>query len=140
MQLFQPEADIYLNCLKQNYHVIQTIVGDAKVMAVIKANAYGHGIIPVAKTLSNVGIHGFCVALESEAEELIKTGIRTPILHFGRISKDSFELYNCPCSEKLKCADGQRLSEIFYDQLKCENIEHPDLHKVRSLIVLKIFQ
>ena len=56
MRLFQPEADIYLNYLKQNYHAIQAMVGDAKVMAVIKANAYGHGIIPVAKTLSDVGI------------------------------------------------------------------------------------
>ena len=98
--MFQPEADIYLNCLKDNYHIIQSIVGDAKVMAVIKANAYGHGIIPVAKTLSDVGIHGFCVALESEAEELIKAGIRTPILHLGRISKDSFELYN---SGQVRC-------------------------------------
>ena len=100
MRLFQPEADIYLNYLKQNYHAIQAMVGDAKVMAVIKANAYGHGIIPVAKTLSDVGIHGFCVALESEAEELIKAGIQIPILHLGRISKDSFELYN---SGQVRC-------------------------------------
>ena len=94
MRLFQPEADIYLNCLKQNYHVIQAIIGDAKVMAVIKANAYGHGIIPVAQTLSSAGIHGFCVSLESEVAELIKADIQTPILHLGQISKDSFELYN----------------------------------------------
>ena len=92
--MFHPEADIYLNRLRENFRIIQSLVGNAKVMAVIKANAYGHGIIPVAKTLSDVGIHGFCVALESEAEELIKAGIRTPILHLGRISKDSKELYN----------------------------------------------
>ena len=100
MRLFQPEVDIYLKHLEQNYHAMQNMVGDAKVMAVIKANAYGHGIIPVAKTLSDAGIHGFCVALESEAEELINAGIRTPILHLGRISKDSFELYN---SGQVRC-------------------------------------
>ena len=76
------------------------MVGDAKVMAVIKANAYGHGLIPVAHTLSEAGIHGFCVALESEAEELIKAGVQTPILNLGRISKDSFELYN---SGQVRC-------------------------------------
>ena len=92
--MFQPEADIYLERLRENFRIIQSLVGNAKVMAGVKANAYGHGIIPVAKTLSDVGIHGFCVALESEAEELLKAGIRTPILHLGRISKDYFELYN----------------------------------------------
>ena len=94
MRLFQPEADIYLNRLKHNYHFIQATVGGAKVMAVIKANAYGHGMIPVAQTLSYAGIHGFCVSLESEVAELIKADIQTPILHLGQISKDSFELYN----------------------------------------------
>ena len=93
MRLFQPEADIYLNRLKMNYYTIQAMAGDAKVMAVIKANAYGHGIIPVARTLSDAGIHGFCIAMESEAETLIKAGIKVPILNLGRISIDSFELY-----------------------------------------------
>ena len=100
MRLFQPEADIYLNRLERNYQTIQTMVGNSKVMAVIKANAYGHGIISVAQTLSDAGIHGFCVALESEAEELIKADIRTPILHLGRISKDSLGLYN---SGQVRC-------------------------------------
>ena len=52
MHLLQPKADIHLNHLKQNYLAIKKMVGDAKVMAVIKANAYGHGVIPIAKTLS----------------------------------------------------------------------------------------
>ena len=43
MHLFQPEADIHLNYLKQNYLTIKKMVGAAKVMAVVKANAYGHG-------------------------------------------------------------------------------------------------
>ena len=49
MQLFQPEADIYLNHLIQNYHAIREIAGNANIMAVIKANAYGHGAVPVAR-------------------------------------------------------------------------------------------
>ena len=92
--MFQPEADIYLNRLEENFHSIQSLVGGAKVMAVIKANAYGHGIIPVAKTLSKSGIYGFCVALVSEAEELILSGISDPILHLGRIHRRNLELYN----------------------------------------------
>ncbi len=92
--MFHPEADIYLNRIRENFRIIQSLVGDAKVMAVVKANAYGHGIIPIVKTLSESGAHGFCVALASEAEELISAGIQEPILHLGRIHKRFLEIYN----------------------------------------------
>ena len=92
--MFQPEADIYLDRLRGNFRIIQSLVGNAKVMAVVKANAYGHGLIPMAKTLSESGVHGFCVALASEADELICSGIQEPILHLGRIHKRNLEIYN----------------------------------------------
>ena len=98
--MLQPVADIYLNRLIQNYHVIREIAGNANIMAVIKANAYGHGAVPVARVLSDEGVHGFCVALGSEAEELINAGIREPILHLGKITSDNFELYN---SRQVHC-------------------------------------
>ena len=69
-------------------------------MAVIKANAYGHGAVPVARMLSDEGVHGFCVALVSEAEELINAGIQEPILHLGRISNSYIELYK---SGQVRC-------------------------------------
>ena len=100
MLLLQPEADIFLNYLIQNYHAIQTLAGSAKVMAVIKANAYGHEAIPVAQTLSDTGIHGFCVALGIEAEELIDADIQKPILHLGQISNDYMDLYK---SGQVRC-------------------------------------
>ncbi len=98
--MLQPEADIHLNHLKHNYLAIKKMVGDAKVMAVIKANAYGHGVVPVARVLSDEGVHGFCVALGSEAEELINAGIQEPILHLGRISNSNLELYK---SGQVRC-------------------------------------
>ena len=98
--MLQPEADIYLNRLIQNYHNIQKMAGDANIMAVIKANAYGHGAVPVARVLSDEGVRGFCVALGSEAEELINAGIQEPILHLGRISNSNIELYK---SGQVRC-------------------------------------
>ena len=98
--MLQPEADIYLNRLIHNYHVIRKMTGEASIMAVIKANAYGHGAIPVARMLSDEGVHGFCVALGSEAEELINAGIQEPILHLGRISNSYIELYK---SGQVRC-------------------------------------
>ena len=66
--MLQPEADIRLERLVKNYQYIQSKVGATKVMAVVKADAYGHGVGPVSKSLSKAGIHGFCVALVSEVK------------------------------------------------------------------------
>lgn len=100
MHLFQPEADIYLNRLICNYLTIKKMVGSSKVMAVIKANAYGHGSVPIAHALSDVGVSGFCVALAKEAEELIAADISQPILHLGRLSTSSLDLYQ---SGQVRC-------------------------------------
>lgn len=50
------------------------------VHAVVKANAYGHGAIEVARALGGLGVEGFCVATADEALELRAAGIRDPIL------------------------------------------------------------
>jgi len=100
MLLLQPEADIRLGWLVKNYQFIQSILGSAKVMAVVKADAYGHGIIPVSRSLSKAGIHGFCVALVSEIRELIQADINNPILHLGQISSDELDAYE---SKQVRC-------------------------------------
>ena len=69
--MLQPEADIHLNHLIQNYLTIKKMVGAAQVMAVVKANAYGHGVVPIAHILSDGGVSGFCVALAKEAKETL---------------------------------------------------------------------
>ena len=101
MHLFQPEADINLKHLMQNYLTIKKMVGAAKVMAVVKANAYGHGAVPIAHMLSGLGVRGFCVSLAKEAEELIAAGIAEPILHLGKISASNIELYQ---SSQVRCS------------------------------------
>jgi len=57
----------------------------ARIMAVIKANAYGHGAVTVAKTLIENGVSFLCVARVSEAVELRDAGIDAPILVFGDV-------------------------------------------------------
>ena len=52
----------------------------AKVLAIVKADAYGHGVVPVATRLEQEGVDGFGVALAEEALELREAGIRVPIL------------------------------------------------------------
>ena len=69
-------------------------------MAVIKADAYGHGAVPIAESLSEAGTHGFCVSLTSEIRDLIYANIKNPILHLGIISSDELEIYE---SGQVRC-------------------------------------
>jgi len=85
-------AEINLNHLRYNYHKISERVAPAKVMAVVKANAYGHGAIPVARCLNDEGVHLFGVARLSEAFELHYAGIKGEILIFGGLFPDEMEL------------------------------------------------
>lgn len=75
---------VELDQIVQNYQRIKEYCG-TKVMAVLKANAYGHGILETAKRLETVGADYFGVALLEEGVLLRENGIQTPILVFGGI-------------------------------------------------------
>ena len=63
---------------------------DCLLMPAVKANAYGHGAVLVAKTLQNIGIQDFCVASVGEAVELREAGITGRILILGYTSPKDF--------------------------------------------------
>jgi len=74
-------AEIDLDALATNFQVVKQRVGpDVKVMTVVKANAYGHGMVECARRLSNEGADWFGVALPEEGIELRSAGIVQPIL------------------------------------------------------------
>lgn len=73
-------ADISLDAIVANFRKIQKWVGGRKVLAVVKADAYGHGGPPVAKALERAGAACFGVTCVSEGAELREAGIRRPIL------------------------------------------------------------
>lgn len=75
--------DVNLSSLGSNLGAIRQKVAPSKVMAVVKANAYGHGLIPCARHLESLGVDYFGVALVEEGIELRRSGIATPILVFG---------------------------------------------------------
>src|ERR1700690_4371658 len=76
-------ADVNLAALRHNLHVVKKHAAGARVWAVLKADAYGHGAPAVARTLERAGVDGFCVALLEEAVELREAGIVAPILVMG---------------------------------------------------------
>ena len=77
-------AEIDLENLASNFNQIKTRVSPvARVMAVIKANAYGHGAIACARRLVREGADWFGVALPEEGIELRAAGISQPVLCLG---------------------------------------------------------
>lgn len=79
-----------LNAVAHNLGAIRERVHGAKVMAVVKAEAYGHGMIPVAKRLEQEGVDYFGVADLGEAVELRQAGISTPILAWLHAADEDF--------------------------------------------------
>lgn len=75
-------AEIDLAAIGHNLAVLKglTQAKHTKVLAIVKADAYGHGVVPVASRLEQEGVDGFGVALAEEALELREAGIRAPIL------------------------------------------------------------
>ena len=77
-------AEIDLNNLAANFNRVRERVSPvARVMAVIKANAYGHGAVACARRLANEGADWFGIALPEEGIELRSVGITQPVLCLG---------------------------------------------------------
>lgn len=76
--------DVNLQAVTQNVMAIQKFVGpQTDVMAIVKANAYGHGLIPTAQAALNGGANALGVALPQEGEQLRQAHIQAPILVLG---------------------------------------------------------
>lgn len=105
-------VEVDLGRLRGNLAAIQAHVGGAKVMAVVKANAYGHGLVPVAQALVAAGADSLGVALLEEALILRQSGVTAPILVFGGIAETQIPLFirhdltlTAPSLDKLKLID-----------------------------------
>jgi len=78
-------VEVSLACLAENFRTIQAAVAPAAVMPIVKANAYGHGLVDVARHLVSLGAASLGVAFLEEAVELRRAGIHLPILVMGGI-------------------------------------------------------
>lgn len=76
-------AEIDLGALGANYRTIKAVGGGAEVMAVVKADAYGHGAVEVTRALRGEGCVHFGVARISEARELRAAGLGERIYLLG---------------------------------------------------------
>ena len=85
-------AEINLDHLTHNFEIIRKQVGnDAKLLGVVKADAYGHGAVRVAKHLEKLGAGYLAVSNIDECEELRVNGVTLPILMLGFTPADQAE-------------------------------------------------
>ena len=84
-------AEIDLDILANNMKNIKKLAGNKEVIAVVKADAYGHGALDVAPCLLENGASRLAVAMLTEAIELRNNNIHTPILCMGYISECDIE-------------------------------------------------
>ncbi len=81
-------ADIYLDRIYHNIKRTREIIKeDSKIMAIVKADAYGHGAVAVSKVLYPL-VDGYGVAILEEAVELREAGIDKPILILGFVPQE----------------------------------------------------
>ncbi|MDO4542031.1 MAG: alanine racemase [Bacillota bacterium] len=78
-------AEYDTEALRHNFNVVRELVGDRKIMAAVKANGYGLGVMPMVNTLMEEGVDYLAVALADEALALRAKEIATPILVLGAI-------------------------------------------------------
>ena len=86
-------VEVYLDRLSENFRAIEQAVGPAGVMVILKANAYGHGLVPVARHVVTLGAAYLGVAFLEEGIMLRESGIKAPILVLGGIIGNQIPLF-----------------------------------------------
>ncbi|MGH9749368.1 MAG: alanine racemase [Candidatus Polarisedimenticolia bacterium] len=81
-------AEIDRDALHHNLRQVRERIGDRRILAVVKADAYGHGAVGVARSLAGAGVAMFGVALPEEGVALRRAGIDRPILLLGGITPE----------------------------------------------------
>lgn len=115
-------AEIHLDRLERNYHTLRALAPHSKFAGLVKANAYGHGAVPVAKRLEALGADYLLVACVDEAEELRQAGIQTPILILGYTPMEAAE-------ELLR----YRLTQTVYDPEQAQALSDFALQRGQKL-------
>jgi alanine racemase len=107
-------AEIDLSALRHNFQVIRSsIPPHAGVLAIVKADAYGHGFMDISHELERLGVNAFGVAFLAEGIQLRKAGIDKPILLLGGVYP----------GQERKCI-GYNISTIVFNLEQARALDH----------------
>lgn len=113
-------AEVNLNHLKHNLLELKSVLPqECNIMAVVKADAYGHGCIRIARHLSKAGVKHFAVAEISEGVALRKQGIKGEILVLGYTAPSRFgDLTRYNLAQTVISADYSKLLNEYGRKIK----------------------
>ncbi|HEX9079513.1 MAG TPA: alanine racemase, partial [Desulfuromonadaceae bacterium] len=107
-------AEIDLAALRHNFQVVRaSIPRRAEILAVVKADAYGHGFMDISHELETLGVNAFGVAFLAEGIQLRKSGIDKPILLLGGVYP----------GQERKCI-GFNISTIVFSLEQAQALNH----------------
>ncbi|MCH7962743.1 MAG: alanine racemase [Bacteroidetes bacterium] len=86
-------VEVDLNAIKENYQKIKEHVGSCKIMPILKANAYGHGLLRIARFFEELNADYLGVAVVEEGILLREKGINIPILVLGGVWGNQVPLF-----------------------------------------------
>lgn len=84
-------AEVDYEAIRHNLKEIRKLVGDTKIMGIVKADAYGHGASECARVMEEEGVDYFAVACLAEAISLRQSGLKSPILILGWTDPADFD-------------------------------------------------
>ncbi|MGM0540106.1 MAG: alanine racemase [Thermodesulfobacteriota bacterium] len=112
-------AEIDLQAIAHNCAYVRSLIpSTTRIMAVVKANAYGHGSVPVAQTALKNGADSLAVARLDEAIELRQAGIQAPLLVFGPLPVSclttllDYDLTTTMASQSMAETFSQKASQV----------------------------
>ncbi len=82
--------EVDMGRLERNFERIRELAGKAAIIASVKANAYGHGVLAVSRTLERAGCEMLATGSFREALSLRANGVRLPILMFGHCLPEAY--------------------------------------------------
>ncbi len=110
-------AEVDLDAVRHNVRTLKRRASSPRLMAVVKADAYGHGSVPVARAALEAGAGALAVVTVEEGAELRVAGLTAPILIFTDL-----------LPEKLALAERYRLAVTAHSITSARRISgHPDL-------------
>lgn len=108
---------IDLSTIRHNLNEIRRLAGNARIMAVVKSDAYGHGMVQAAKTLEAAGADHLAVFETGEAIELRDAGCKLPILILMGMQPEATEYSgNKRELEQFEAVVAKKLTPVMYNQ------------------------
>lgn len=124
--------ELNINNLKHNVNALRSLLpAGCVLMPAIKANAYGHGAVQMAKELNKMGVQAFCVASVAEAVQLRENGVVGEILILGYTHPPDFPLliqYNL--TQAVLDFEYAKLLDAFDGEIKAHVAVDTGMHRV----------